>query len=76
MHGEELALTALPDEKMPVRAGGFLQFDSKSGNELFMLVKDGKILDYVCLTSGVPTASFGIRKTSLKKAGPYLLPLL
>lgn len=44
LHGEELVLTASPDEKMPVRAGGFLQFDSKSGNELFMLVKDGKIL--------------------------------
>ncbi len=44
LHGEELVLTALADGKMPLRAGGFLHFDPKSVNDLYLLVQDGKIL--------------------------------
>lgn len=44
LHGEELVLQALTDKKMPLRANGFLQFDSKSECDLYLLVQDGKIL--------------------------------
>lgn len=44
LHGDEIVMTQLPPGKPPVRAAGFLQFDSKTHADLYLVVQDGKIL--------------------------------
>lgn len=43
---DELVFVQVEDEKMPVRAEGFLQFEG-GGKELFVDLRNGKILIWV-----------------------------
>lgn len=44
LHGDDVVLVKMPQGKPPLRASGFLQFDSKNHADLFLVVQDGKIL--------------------------------
>jgi hypothetical protein len=45
--GNELAFIRLEDDKMPLRALGFLQFEGKKFEKLLCRVSEGKIIIWV-----------------------------